>query len=147
MLREATLDDIPQMHRVRLSVKENALSNPELIKENDYREYLVNRGNGWVYENDNVIVGFAIVDLSDHNVWALFVQPGNERGGIGRQLHTVMLDGYFEKTITSIWLSTALGTRAEHFYRNAGWKQNGFQPNGEVRLEMSLEGWNKIANK
>ena len=80
-LREATIEDIDQMHVVRTSVYENQLSNPNLITTKDYEDYLVNRGKGWVAEVDNLIVGFAIADLIDNNVWALFVQPGFEKKG------------------------------------------------------------------
>ena len=71
-MREATLADVLQMHIVRTSVKENQLSNPDLIAFKNYEEYLVNRGKGWVVEIDGVIAGFAIVDVIDNNVWAVF---------------------------------------------------------------------------
>jgi hypothetical protein len=38
--REATRDDIPAMHAVRLSVKENILSDPSIVKESDYFDYI-----------------------------------------------------------------------------------------------------------
>jgi len=34
-------------------------------------------------------------------------------------------------------------TRAETFYRKAGWKEIGKRPNGEIHFEMSFEDWNK----
>ena len=39
--REAKIEDIPQMQIVRNAVKENQLSDPALIKDADYDEYLV----------------------------------------------------------------------------------------------------------
>ena len=36
ILRQATQRDIPAMRRVRLAVRENALSNPNRITEADY---------------------------------------------------------------------------------------------------------------
>jgi len=101
-LREATIEDIDQMHVVRTSVYENQLSNPNLIKAKDYEDYLVDRGKGWVAEIDNLIVGFAIVDLIENNVWALFIQPSFERMGIGKMLHDEMINWYFNKTAKSI---------------------------------------------
>ena len=139
--REAQLTDIPAMHEVRMSVKENALSNPGLVQPKDYEEFLTTRGKGWVCEVDNRIVGFAIVDFIDHNVWALFLYPGEEKKGFGKQLHDRMMEWYFSQTNSPIWLSTSPGTRAEAFYSRAGWKQNGLQKNGEVRFEMTAEGW------
>ena len=91
-IREALLTDIPQMSSVRLAVKENALSNPALVTEQDYVDYLSQRGKGWVCEIDGKLVGFAVGDLVKHNVWALFVLPGYEGQGIGRELLITLLD-------------------------------------------------------
>jgi len=143
-LREATIEDIDQMHVVRTSVYENQLSNPNLIKAKDYEDYLVDRGKGWVAEIDNLIVGFAIVDLIENNVWALFIQPSFERIGIGKMLHDEMINWYFKKTDKAIWLSTTANTRAEYFYKIAGWEQTGTLPNGELKFEMKAENWGKL---
>lgn len=51
-----------------MSVKENVLSNPALVTYKDYVEYLFVRGKGWVCEINNIITGFAIADLQDHNI-------------------------------------------------------------------------------
>ena len=87
------------------------------------------------------IVGFSIADLRDQNIWALFVQPGFDKQGIGRQLHDVMLNWYFDQTQETVWLGTAPGTRAEAFYIKAGWKETGTHGNGEIRFEMSYRNW------
>ena len=143
IFREARITDIPQIQVVRHSVKENTLSNPALVSDNDCENYLVNRGKGWVCEIDGRIVGFAIVDLMDHNVWALFVQPGFDKKGIGKKLHDDMLDWYFSQTDSTAWLSTAPGTRAEIFYRKTGWKEVGMHGKGEIKFEMAASYWNK----
>ena len=141
LFREARITDIPQIQVVRNSVKENMLSNSALVTDNDCENYLVNRGKGWVCEIDGRIVGFAIADLLDHNVWALFLQPGFDKKGIGRKLHDDMLDWYFSQTDSTVWLSTAANTRAEKFYRNAGWKEVGIHGKGEIKFEMSKADW------
>ena len=79
ILREAIISDIPQLHLIRIAVKENILPNPSLITANDYENFLTVRGKGWVCEVDNTIIGFAIIDLKEHNIWALFVSPEHER--------------------------------------------------------------------
>ena len=147
ILREATIEDIEQMHVVRTSVKENQLSNPNLVTSKDYEEYLLTRGKGWVAIKDEVIVGFAIVDLIENNVWALFVHPASERKGIGKMLYDKMIDWYFSNTGKTIWLSTSANTRAENFYRIAGWKQTGIQVNGELRFELTAKRWEEKINK
>jgi len=143
LIRPARQSDIPEMHRVRMCVRENVLRDPSAVTPEHTREMLVSRGRGrgWVCEIDGRIVGFAVGDLRASNVWALFVEPGYEGRGIGRQLHDAMLDWMFESGAERIWLSTDGGTRAERFYRRAGWQAAGMQPNGELRFEMSGERW------
>jgi GNAT superfamily N-acetyltransferase len=141
--REARVADIPQIQIVRRSVKENTLSDPALVTDEDCEDYIIRRGRGWVCEMGVRIVGFAIVDLRDHNVWALFIQPGYEGRGIGRKLHDDMIDWYFNQTNSAIWLGTAPNTRAEKFYRRAGWKEIGIHGKGEIKFEMAVEDWGK----
>src|SRR5438045_9697752 len=106
--REAKVADIAQMSKVRLSVKENVLPDPALIPASEYEDFLTNRGKGWVCEAANRIVGFAVADLQQHNIWALFVHPEWEGRGIGTTLHHLMLDWYFSKTQQTVWLDPAL---------------------------------------
>ena len=97
-IREASTDDIKQIQVVRNSVKKNTLSDPGLVTDEDCIEFITVGGKGWVCEIDREIVGFAIVDLKDRNIWALFVSPEFERRGIGRQLHDIMLGWYFQQS-------------------------------------------------
>ncbi len=142
--REARPADIAQIQVIRNSVKENALSDPALVSDKDCEEFLTVRGKGWVCEIDDNIAGFAIVDIKDNNIWALFVHPDHEGKGIGKNLHDQMIDWYFKQTGTMVWLGTAPGTRAEKFYRTAGWKEVGTHGKGEIKFEMSFEDWHKI---
>jgi GNAT superfamily N-acetyltransferase len=147
IIRQATITDIPQIQIVRNSVKENVLSNPALVTDKDCEEYMFVRGKGWVCEIDNEIVGFAIVDLKENNIWALFIKPDFENKGIGRQLHDTMLDWYFDQTKTTVWLGTSPNTRAETFYRKSGWKEVGTHGKGEIKFEMSYDDWMNRKNK
>lgn len=140
--RQAIPEDIPQIQIVRNSVKENQLSNPNLIPDDLVEEFITKRGKGFVCEIDDKIVGFSIVDFVENNVWALFILPNFERKGIGKKLHQLMLDEYFSKTKETIWLSTEANSRAEIFYKKQGWKNAGFHGN-EVKFEMSFEDWRK----
>ena len=141
IFREATNNDIEKMHAVRIAVTENPLPDPEMISPAEYDQFINFRGKGWVCESGNIVFGFAIVDLMKNNVWALFVHPGFEHKGIGKRLHDVMLNWYFTQTNQTIWLGTAPKTRAENFYRKAGWRETGKRLNGEIKFEMSLEDW------
>jgi len=139
--REAGIHDIPQIQMVRNAVKENRLSDPALVSDRDCEEFLTERGKGWVCEIDGRIVGFAIADLKEHNIWALFLHPDFEKQGIGKTLHGMMLDWYFQQTQQTVWLGTAPGTRAEAFYRKAGWQEKGMHGKGEVKFELSYADW------
>ncbi len=142
-IREAKVEDISQMQRVRNAVKENTLSDPGLVTDADYEAFITQRGKGWVCEINNEIIGFSIADLQDNNIWALFLMPGFEKQGIGKKLHQVMLDWYFEQTENKLWLGTAPGTRAERFYRKAGWTETGTHGKGEVKFEITRNEWMK----
>jgi GNAT superfamily N-acetyltransferase len=141
IFREAIVSDIPQVQIVRNAVKENTLSNPALVTDADVEDYITRRGKGWVCETDDVIVGFAIADLMDKNIWALFVHPDAEGKGIGKQLHALMMSWYFSQTDETAWLSTTPGTRAETFYKMQGWKEVGEYGKGEVKFEMKKDEW------
>src|ERR1700730_14028964 len=143
LFREAKTADIKQMQIVRHSVKENVLSNPSLVTDADCEEYITFRGKGWVCEIENDVVGFAIADLKEHNIWALFVKPEYEGKGIGKRLHDLMLDWYFSQTKEKVWLGTSPNTRAETFYRKVGWTDAGKRPNGEIRFELTANDWEK----
>ena len=79
IFREATTCDIKQIQIVRNSVKENTLSDPNLVTDEDCEEFISVRGKGWVCEIDERIVGFAIADLKDNNIWTLFLHPNYEK--------------------------------------------------------------------
>ncbi len=143
IFREATIHDIPQIQIVRHSVRENTLSDPALVTDADCAEFLTVRGKGWVCEVEGQIVGFSIVDLKGRNIWALFLRPEFEGRGIGRQLHDRMLDWYFAQTRDTVWLGTSPNTRAEGFYRKAGWVEVGRHGEKELRFEMAYGTWMK----
>lgn len=143
-VRVAELKDIPQIQVVRNLVKENRLSDPNLVPDSDVEDYLFRRGKGWVCEIDNRVVGFAIADLVDNNIWALFVHPGFEKMGIGKKLHNEMMNWYFNQTNKTVWLGTAPDTRAERFYREAGWKEVGIHGKGEIKFEMTKDDWRSL---
>ena len=145
IFREALTTDIKQIQIVRNAVKENTLSHPSLVTDNDCVEFITIRGKGWVCQINNNIVGFAIADLEDNNIWALFIDPNFEGKGIGRKLHNLMLNWYFAQTKTTVWLGTAFNTRAEKFYRKAGWFNVGLNGTDETKFEMTYEMWKQLS--
>jgi GNAT superfamily N-acetyltransferase len=141
IFRTATIDDIPQIQVVRNSVHENTLSDPNLVSNEDCEIFLTIKGKGWICDIDEQIVGFAIVDLSENNIWALFLDPRFEGKGIARKLQQLMLDWYFSQTQTTVWLGTTPNTRAEQFYRKTRWVEAGMNGTDEIKFEMSYETW------
>ncbi len=141
IIREAISADILEIQRIRNAVKENRLSDPALVTDADVYDYINMRGKGWVCEVDGIITGFAIADLRDSNIWALFVHPDFEGVGIGKKLHDIMLDWYFYNTDKTVWLGTAPNTRAESFYRKSGWREIGIHGKGEIKFEMTAGQW------
>lgn len=142
-IRTATLNDIYEIQVIRNLVKENRLSDPSLVPDHDVEDYMLRRGRGWVCENETGLLGFSIADLVDHNIWALFVHPDHEGKGVGKVLHDAMMNWYFDNTDHPVWLGTAPGTRAESFYRKAGWRENGMHGKGEIKFEMTKDEWLK----
>ena len=138
-IRVATTDDIVRMHGIRTAVRENRLSSPDRIRHEDYAAFLSGKGRGWAFEQNGGLVGFGIADHQRRNIWALFVAPGFEGQGIGRALLDAMTEWLFAQSAAPVWLTTAPGTRAEGFYRAAGWREAG-RENGEIRFELASSG-------
>jgi GNAT superfamily N-acetyltransferase len=135
MLREASRADIPAMQRVRMSVRENRLRT-RTITEADYVPAMETNGRGWVIEENGEVVGFAVGDRRDGNIWALFVHPNHEGHGYGRQLHDAMVAWLWSQGLEQLWLTTEPGTRAQAFYEAAGWQRAGRTDRGELRFEL-----------
>ncbi|RYY99121.1 MAG: GNAT family N-acetyltransferase [Chitinophagaceae bacterium] len=142
--RSALPSDITGMQVVRRSVRENALSDPGLVRDADYLPFLGIDGTAWVALHGDTVVGFSIADVPGQNIWALFVFPEYEGRGIGKELHRLLMDGYFAQTHRTVWLSTAYNTRAEAFYRLRGWTDSGAHNAIERRFEMTAEDWRQF---
>ena len=146
-IREATVLDFPQLMEIRMAVKENTLSDPALIPDDDYVKFCFTQGKGWVYEVDTIIVGFAIVDLLGNNIWALFMHPDSEKKGMGKKLHDTMINWYFKQTKTALWLGTEANSRAEQFYRKSGWQEIGLHGENEIKFEMTFSDWTSVKDE
>lgn len=121
MFRQATDSDIPAMSAIRLSVKENVLSDPSKVTERMYRDYLELLGRGWVAEVDGEIAGFCYADKTNASIWALFVSQEYEGRGLAKDLLRLAVDWLFDQGHERVQLTTSAGTRADRFYANQGW--------------------------
>lgn len=133
-VREASILDIPAMHRIRRSVRENRLSRFTGVVEKSYLPFTRWRSI-WVAEWNGSIVGFGAVDPGQHRVWALFVAPSFEGRGVGDALHRSVIGWARARRIARLTLSTGENTRAEGFYRRHGWIEVGRSAEGEVEFE------------
>lgn len=122
-LRRAERADIPAMSDIRLSVRENILSDPSRVTLQMYEDYLEAAGRGWVAEFEGKIVGFCYASRHDASIWALFVRPGFEGRGIAQGLLPLAVDWLFGLGVESVKLSTGTGTRADRFYAAQGWRR------------------------
>jgi hypothetical protein len=140
--REARTSDIQQLQLVRHCVKENVVTDPMQVTEYDYLKYLTIDGKGWVCEVGNKIVGFAIVDIKHHQVWALFIKPGIE-AQVTITLHDTMLNWYFSKYAEGLSVVTEAHTSMVDFYSQQGWVHVAILETGAMQYEMKLADWQK----
>lgn len=136
-IRPATCRDIPRLMEIRAAVRENRLSEPSSVLAADYRRF-IDQGCCWVAEELGSLTGFAGLDPQAASLWALFVDPRAERRGIGRALHDRMIREARSRGLDRLTLSTTGGTRAEEFYRRAGWSTAGLDANGDARMKLEL---------
>ena len=141
MIRPARFADVEAMHRIRLAVRENRLADPSSIGPEDYRCRLDTPGISMVAESDGGVVGFAVGDAESASIWALFVDPASEGRGIGRLLHDALVAALFARGLNELRLSTDPGTRAERFYRRAGWQPGGETKGSEVGYRLTPADW------
>ncbi len=137
-IRQAVDADIPGMQRVRASARENTLPDYSVLTPRIYSEHINSLGRGWVCERNARIVGFAVANLCESSVWALFVDPEWERRGIGRALLDTLLAWLRAEGAQSVTLSTEPGTRAASFYEAAGWAFLQFDTHGDALYEKTL---------
>lgn len=134
--RRARRADIPAMSAIRLSVRENVLSDPSRVTLQMYEDYLERDGHGWVAEIDGEVAAFCYADRSRASIWALFVSPRHEGRGLGQGLLALAVSWLFELGHRRITLSTTPGTRADRFYTKQGWTR---MPEGGAEVGYVLE--------
>ncbi|MCU4674669.1 GNAT family N-acetyltransferase [Catenovulum sp. 2E275] len=121
MIREAQLSDIPDFIRIRQQPSDNPLNPSKPIPLLCYQQYLTKYGKGWVYTDNNGICGYVIGSKKESTIWALFIAPEYQGKGIGKALLKTATNWLNENGIQKIYLSTAVNSKAEHFYQHLGW--------------------------
>jgi GNAT superfamily N-acetyltransferase len=137
-IRRARDEDHARITEIRNAVKENVLSEASRTSvDRDYAWFRDNPGV-WTWEEDGEILGFSAADTRDGSIWALFVAPGHERRGIGRALFEKACDVLRQDGHRTAWLTTQAGSRAEGFYRAAGWTVIGTSAKGELIFHSGI---------
>lgn len=101
-------------------MRENKLSDPSRVTVEDIH-WFIDRGLIFVWEKDGRVVGFSAADTRDGGIWALFMDARHEGQGIAQALFARACATLRDAGFTRLWLTTDAGTRAERFYRKAGW--------------------------
>jgi GNAT superfamily N-acetyltransferase len=136
-IRRARPDERERITEIRFAVLENRLSDPSLVTDADYAWFEEHPGI-CVWEESGHILGFSAGDTRDGTIWALFVDPACERRGIGRALLAAACETLRCAGHRTAMLTTDSGTRAERFYRAAGWKIVGTSTRGELIFRTVL---------
>jgi GNAT superfamily N-acetyltransferase len=121
LIRRATEHDVARIFEIRTNVRENKLDDPAQVTVEDVRSFIADTGM-FVWEDAGQVVGFSAPDPRDGSIWALFVDPAYEGRGIGRALFERACAVLWQAGYMRLWLTTDRGTRAEAFYRAAGWE-------------------------
>jgi ribosomal protein S18 acetylase RimI-like enzyme len=123
--------DVPELFKVRVATRENALSLAQLadlgITEDSVRLMLQKTHRGWLCEIEGRIAGFAIGNGDTGEMWVIAVLPEFEGMGIGSKLLGLVEEWLFYFGWDEIWLTTDMDTtlRAFGFYLKHGWTDSG----------------------
>jgi len=142
--RELTVADVPAMFLIRAAAKENPMPLISGLKflgitVAGESQKLQTTHQGFVCEDDGVIIGFVIGDGSTGELWVLSVWPEYEGQGVGRKLMTLAQEWLFAKGWEKLWLTTGIKpSRALTLYQKLGWKIVGTLPHGgSYRMELA----------
>ena len=135
--RLARPEDVPALVRIRAAVRENRLSDPARVPASLVLRY-IERGLIHVLDEGGSVLGFSAAEPDDGTIWALFVDPDAEGRGIARALLPLALDDLKRAGWSEARLTTQPGSRAERFYRLAGWTALGISAAGERIFVRSL---------
>lgn len=125
--RKITPADVETLFVLRGKVRENPLSVTELaakgITPQSVTAALGDRLEGYLCEESDRMVGFAMADLKAGELSVIAVLPEYEGRGIGRELLRRTEEALWAAGYTSIWLWTWANraTRAVRLYQSAGW--------------------------
>jgi GNAT superfamily N-acetyltransferase len=130
MIRPGRVSDLPEITRIRISVRENHLSVEQMAELGITHASIAARMAAgdlgcWVAEDNGAPAGFSMADRIGGEVFALFVDPAHEGKGHGRALLQACEDWLLLNGCAEARLNTEPGTRADAFYQRQGWTAAG----------------------
>ncbi len=134
-IREIAKIDVAALFTVRTATRENALSLEELaglgITEKSVLAMLDGTHRGWFCTADDRMVGFAMGNRTNGEMWVIAVLPEYEGRGIGAELLTRVENWLWSEGWKESWLTTDVdpALRAYGFYRHQGWFDDGIRNN------------------
>jgi GNAT superfamily N-acetyltransferase len=120
-------NDIPSLFVVRIATRENAYTMDGLerlgITEASVTDMIKTTHRGWLCEVDKQVIGFAIGNRKNGEMWVIAVLPEYEGKGVGKELLIRVEDWLWSEGWNEIWLTTGIdpSLRAYRFYRSQGW--------------------------
>lgn len=136
-IRELRIEDLPTIFEVRIATWHNPNGAEELKQfgitiESVTRMLEAGTHKGWLCEVDGEIVGFAMGDRSNGEMWVIAVLKEFEGRGIGKALLNQVEVWLASCGWDEVWLTTDVDEtlRAVGFYRRLGWEEWKFE-NGD----------------
>lgn len=143
--REIRIEDMQSIFDVRIATWHNERGRQELtqmgITHQSVRELLTDTHRGWLCEADSRIVGFAMGNRNNGEMWVIAVLKEYEGLGIGKRLLQLVEDWLFSEGWNEIWLTTDPDEtlRAVGFYRHLGWMDWKVEPDGDRFMKKRLD--------
>ena len=125
--REIEESDMEAIFDVRIATWHNPNGHQELtqfgITPASVRERMQTSLKGWLCDDGQKVIGFAMGDQQNGEMWVIAVLQEFENQGIGRELLTRVENWLFSCGWNEIWLTTDPDEdfRAVGFYRRLGW--------------------------
>lgn len=120
--------DIPAIFKVRIATWHNEMGKEQMtqlgITHDSVKEMLLcGSHRGWLCEIDEAVVGFAMGNQSNGEMWVVAVLKECEGRGIGKTLISYVETWLWSEGWSEIWLTTDPdeSVRAVGFYRHLGW--------------------------
>lgn len=140
LIRVATVGDVDSLFAIRTSVAQNHLSREQMaalgITPQVLTQAIRDSDCVWIADVEGQPVAFTMIDQAEGELFALFVRPGFENRGLGRQLMAVAESALFARHERIFLITDGRDLiRANGFYRRLGWSVVGQEEDHDVRYE------------